>query len=85
MDYITLDTSGRHAAQSPPPTPRKLGRITHNLRRKGRRLCPTNADRIAFCVATRELPVDVQKIIWNSVWPLVSVPVRGPPPTDFRY
>lgn len=85
MDYIPLDTQGRHAIQSPPPTPRKLGRIAHNLRRKGRKLCPTNADRLAFCIATRELPTDVQKIIWNSVWPLVSVPVGVHPPTDFRY
>ena len=85
MDYIPLDTTGRHAVQSPPPTPRKLGRIANYLRYKGRRLCPTNADRIAFCAATRELPTDVQKIIWNSVWPMVSVPDGRSTPTDFRY
>ncbi len=70
---------------SPLIVPKKRSRIPKILLRKGRRLCPTNADRFAFCVATRELPADVQKIIWNSVWPLVSVPVDAPPPTDFRY
>ena len=85
MDYIPLDITDSYAMQPPPPAPRKLGRIAHNLCRRGRRLCPTNTDRFAFCVATRELPADVQKIIWNSVWPLVSVPVGGPPPADFRY
>ena len=85
MDYIPFDTPDRNAVQSPPPTPRKLGRIAHYLCCKGRKLCPTKTDRLTFCIATRELPVDVQKIIWNSVWPLVPVSVGGPPPTDFRY
>ena len=85
MNYIPLNTTDQYAMQPPPPAPRKLGRIAHNLRCKGRRLCPTNADRVAFCIATRELPSDMQKIIWNSVWPFVSVPTGGAPPTDFRH